>query len=219
MLRDSGRARDRGRGHAAAGAPAARDRFAARPDQRPERDGCGRGGCSRREHCPAGRTRTSSARCRLPTRTRWAPQMGRSSRSSTTGSRTNIVRQLAARGARVRVLPHTVDAADGARVGRCRPRSLARAGRSGAARRSGAPRAGGDRRRPAAPWHLPRPPDRGPGRRGGDAPPALRPPRREPSGEGPRERPRPGDGPEPRGRGRRRHAAAGQRLHASASAT
>ena len=45
----------------------------------------------------------------------------------------------------------------------------------------------------------------GGGRR--DAPAAVRPPRRQPPGPGPRLRPRPGDRPEPRGPGRRRVAA------------
>ena len=91
-------------------------------------------------------------------------------------------------------------------------RLLAGTRRPGAARRPGRARPGGDRRRPAAARHLPGPPDRGARRGRGDDPAALRPPRREPSGPGPRLRLRPGHGAEPRGGGRRRVAAGDSRL-------
>ena len=104
------------------------------------------------------------------------------------GLKTNIVRSLRRRGARVRVLPHTATAAevlapDVAGV-------VLSPGPGDPARLDGPDRAGagGHRRRPAAAGHLPRPPDRGPRRGRRDAPPALRPSRRQPPGAGPRAR-------------------------------
>ena len=129
------------------------------------------------------------------------------------GLKQNIVRQLVARGARVRVLPHTVRPPNWLSP----PTWTAWSSRPGPAIRrdwTGRwPGAGGHRRRAAAAGHLPGSPDRRPRRRRRHAPPALRPPRREPPGQGPRHRPRPGHGAEPRGRGGRRDAAARRRLH------
>ena len=77
------------------------------------------------------------------------------------GLKANIVRSLRRRGARVRILPHTV--VDRRRTGR-RYRwagPLAGARRPVAARRPGRAGASRDRRRPTVARHLPRPPDRG----------------------------------------------------------
>ena len=128
------------------------------------------------------------------------------------GLKQNIVRQLTARGARVRVLPHTATAelalgADAAPDLSCHPdRAIRRASRPGRARSRR------HRGRTAAAGHLPGPSDRRPRRRRRDAPVALRPPRRQPSGQGPGHRARADHGAEPRGRGRRRDAAGRRRL-------
>ena len=91
--------------------------------------------------------------------------------------------------------------------------------RPGAARRPRRARPRGHRRRAAAARDLPRAPDRraGGGRR--DAPAAVRPPRREPPGPGPRHGLRPGDRAEPRGPGRRRQPARRRPGSGSASST
>ncbi len=84
------------------------------------------------------------------------------------GLKSNIVRGMRRRGARVRILPHTIstsvalaDEIDGL---------ILSPGPGDPARLEGPVDAGaGDhRRRPAAARHLPRPPDRGPSRRRGD---------------------------------------------------
>ena len=81
------------------------------------------------------------------------------------GLKSNIVRAMRHRGARVRILPHTISSAvalapdiDGLILspGPGDPARLERPGRAGA---------GDHRRRPAAARHLPRPPDRRRGRR------------------------------------------------------
>ena len=123
------------------------------------------------------------------------------------GLKSNIVQSMRRRGARVRILPHTISTSvalapdiDGVILSPG-PR------RSGATRRPRRAREGRDRGRPAAARDLPRSPDRRASRRRRDDPVALRPPRREPPGPGRRLRARPGDGPEPRGPGGRRLAA------------
>ena len=119
------------------------------------------------------------------------------------GLKSNIVRGMRRRGARVRILPHTISTAvalardiDGVILspGPGDPGPTRRAGRAGA---------GDHRRWPAAARDLPRPPDRGAGGGRRDAPAAVRASRREPPG--PRRRPGagPGDRPEPRGPGGR----------------
>ena len=104
-----------------------------------------------------------------------------------TGVKLNIVRQLRERGCRLTLLPCTSSAERGAgrgprrRLPRQRPR---RPGRPRLRRRHG-PRAG---RQAAAVRHLPRPPAALPRGRPGDLQAALRPPRRQPPGQGPGER-------------------------------
>ena len=83
------------------------------------------------------------------------------------GLKTNIIRSLRRRGARVRVLPHTAAAGQVLASDVSRRRHLAGTGRSGAARHARGPDAPRHRRRPAAAGHLPGPPDR---RRGQPAP-------------------------------------------------
>ena len=119
------------------------------------------------------------------------------------GLKANIVRSLRRRGARVRVLPHTVAPADVLAPDIDGRGPLARPRRSGAARGPGRAGTGGDRRRAAAARDLPRAPDRRARRGRRDAPAPVRPPRREPPGPRHRHGVRPGDRPEPRGPGRR----------------
>ncbi len=107
------------------------------------------------------------------------------------------------RGERAGLPPQRVGVG-GARLRHRRRDPVARPGRSGPAGGPGGPGPRGDRRRPAAARDLPRPPDRGSRRRRGDASAAVRPPRSEPPGPGPRARACPGDRPEPRGPGHRR---------------
>ena len=125
---------------------------------------------------------------------------------STPGSSSSIIRQLRERGCRLTLLPCTApprrSSAERPRPGlpRQRPR------RPGGARlrRRDRPRA---RRQAAGGRHLPRPPAPLPGGRPRDLQAAVRPPRRQPPGQGP------GDGadrdhlPEPRLRGRRARTA------------
>ena len=134
--------------------------------------------------CRAGRTRTSSARSRRrPSPTSASPADGGPLIAIVDlGLKTNIVRALRRRGARVRVLPHTASRGGRARRRHRRRGPVARARRSGPTRGAGRPGPRGHRRRPAAARDLPRPPDRGPGRRRRHAPAAVRPPRREPPG-------------------------------------
>jgi hypothetical protein len=102
------------------------------------------------------------------------------------GLKANIVRSLqAARRPGPDPAPHRRTIEDALDPDDRRPGLLARARRSGPPGRSGGPRPGRDRRRPAAPGDLPWPPDRRPGGRRRDPPAALRPPRREPPGAGP----------------------------------
>ena len=127
---------------------------------------------------------------------------------STPASRRSIVRNLTERGVRSTLLPCTTAARRGARararrgVPRQRPR---RPGRARLRRRHRA-RAG---REGAGVRHLPRPPAAVPRGRPRDLQAALRPPRRQPPGQGPRDRQDRDHGPEPRlrgGRPRRRAA-------------
>ena len=97
------------------------------------------------------------------------------------GLKANIVRSLRRRGARVRILPHTVSIEEALAPDDRRARPLAGSGRPGPPGRPGRARPRRDRRRPAAPRDLPGPPDRRSGRRCRDAPPPLRAPRRQPS--------------------------------------
>ena len=151
-----------------------------------------------------GRTRTSSARSRrAPLR---GGRRGPLIAVVDLGLKTNIVRSLRRRGARVRVLPHTATPGRRARGDVAGVVLSPGPGDPGTSRdrwRSRMPSS----RRPAAAGHLPRPPDRRAGRGRRDAAPALRPPRREPPRARRGHRLGRHHRPEPRGRGRRRLAA------------
>src|SRR3970282_2246187 len=112
---------------------------------------------------------------------------------------TNIVLAMRGRGVRVRILPHTI------------PASIAIAPDDDGIILSPGPGDPARLRAPAA-RHLPRPSDRGPGRRRRDLPSPVRPPRREPPGPRRRLGARPGHVAEPRGPGPRRFRARGERL-------
>ena len=123
-----------------------------------------------------------------------------------TGVKMSIVRQLRERGCRMTLLPCTSPAGGGARRGpRPRlPRQRPRRPRRARLRRRHGPRAG--RQAPGL-RHLPRPPAALPRGRAGDLQAALRPPRRQPPGQGPGDRADRHHLPEPRLRGRRGPAA------------
>ena len=191
-----GRARDRGPGHPRARPSPARDRLPAGHHHGARRDGRRRRHRPGARRCRAGRTRTSWARSRSRRPTRRATG-GRSWRSSTTASRRTSSRSLRRRGARVRVLPHTATAG-GRPAGRMSRASCSRPGPGDPARLDGpvALARGDHRGRTTAAGHLPRPPDRGAGRRRRHAAPALRASRRQSPGRrtwapaGSRSRPR-----------------------------
>ena len=87
-------------------------------DHRARRDRPATRPSTARAPCRAGRTRTSSARCRRRpiARGRRPEAAGRWSRSSTSGSSRTSSARMRRRGARVRVLPHTADAGRAARA-------------------------------------------------------------------------------------------------------
>ena len=126
------------------------------------------------------------------------------------GVKHNVMRSLRRYGCEVTAVPARstaetiLDAAPGRR------RALARPRRPGAARlrrRYGE----GPHRARADPGHLPGPPGHGPGPRRADVQAAVRPPRREPPGEGRRDGARAHHVAEPRLRGRRRRPAGRRR--------
>ncbi len=96
------------------------------------------------------------------------------------GLKSNIVRAMRRRGARVRILPHTISSRSRARPRHRWPDPLAGARRPGAARRSGRTGEGDHRGRAAAARDLPRPPDRRSSGRRRDDPAPVRAPRGEP---------------------------------------
>ncbi len=142
------------------------------------------------------------------------------------GVKFNIMRLLAQRGCRVTALPPDAPAEQilGPIAGR-HP-FLARARRPGLPRLPGGDGALADRQGAGA-GHLPRPPGAGPRLRGRHVQAEVRPPRRQPPGEGRRHRPRPHHGPEPRLRrrpgrpvlGHRGRAGAPQRRHLRGAAS
>ena len=113
------------------------------------------------------------------------------------GVKKNILRMLAARGCAVTVVPAQTPASE---VGRRIP--LQRPGRPGAVRLRHRRRARADRQWHAGVRHLPRPPDHGAGLRRQNLQDEVRPPRRQPPGEGSAGWPRVHHQPEPRLRGR-----------------
>ena len=130
------------------------------------------------------------------------------------GIKRNILRMLASRGCRLTVVPAQTPAAD---VLALAPDGLFLSNGPGdpaalRLRDRGDSRAG--RARPADLRHLPRAPDPRPGLGCADLQDEVRPPRCEPSGEGPRHRARQHHEPEPRLRGRRSDAAGDAAAHA-----
>ena len=107
---------------------------------RGDHHGTRRGGPRRRGRGRPGRPALGGPGLRRPglgagARTRWATD-GPLVAVVDYGLKTNIVRSLRRRGARVRVLPHTATPPTGARRRRRRRRALARSGRPGAPRRA-----------------------------------------------------------------------------------
>jgi hypothetical protein len=129
------------------------------------------------------------------------------------GVKRNILRMLASRGCRVTVVPAQTPAAE---VLALRPDGIFLSNGPGDPepcdyaidRRPQA-----DRHRHAHVRHLPGPPDHGAGLGRQDLQDEVRPPRRQPPGEGPGQRPRQHHQPEPRLRGRRESAAGQSAAH------
>ena len=114
MLRESRHPGDRRRGHASPRAPPPIEREPARRPDGAGRDGRRRGSRAGPRACLDGRTRTSWPRCRpVEPRDEGDPSEGGPLVAIIDfGLKTNIVRSLRQRGARVRILPHTATAAE-----------------------------------------------------------------------------------------------------------
>ena len=123
------------------------------------------------------------------------------------GVKHNILRMLAERGCRVTVVPAQTPAAEVLELQARRHLPVQRPRRPGALRLRDRGDARTDRDRHPDLRHLPGPPDHGAGLRRQDLQDEVRPPRRQPPGEGPRQRPGQHHQPEPRLRGRREDAA------------
>ena len=192
-----GRAASTRAGSCATSATAARCGAASSPARWPSRGGA-RADRGRAARCSAATWPAMSPRRSRSWSARVAPV--RAWPRSTPASRRSIVRNLTSAACTLELLPCTTTADEvlRARAGRRVPRQ--RPGRPGRARlrRGNGARAG---REGAGVRHLPRPPAAVPGGRPRDLQAALRPPRRQPSGQGPRDREDRDHGPEPRLRG------------------
>ena len=190
---------DRRRRHPGPGAPHPRPGGDARRDL-PRRARRRRG--ARAGRTPSRRWRAPTSRATVTPRRagRARPAPGPTWSASTPGSSTRIIRQLRERGCRMTLLPVHSSAERGAGAGSGPGLPRQRPGRPGGARlrRRHGPRAG---RQAARVRHLPRPPAPLPGGGPRDLQAALRPPRRQPPGQGPGHRADRDHLPEPRLRG------------------
>ena len=139
LLRDNAHPGDRRRRHPGAGPPPARERLPARDRDRARRDRSGRRAGPRPRAVPRWEDQDFVGQVSPPAITEYrgpGRRPARGSGSSTSASRTNIVRAMRRRGARVRVFPHTASRVGGPR----RPTSTASSSRPVPAIRPGSRR-------------------------------------------------------------------------------